>query len=341
MPKFIVTETLTITAGGGTELISVGSLVERIVIVPDAGAVTLVANQIISVEGTPTQGLTYDFEYNGGVTLDGNTFDIFGYQLSDAEALAKYIITASFLDGIFQVKLALSANDGAPTIDGSTIQPATITSTEIESGALSLDDIAPLSGEGLQLVSDASGVLVELDATGSGFIQVGNNTTVAPVLMNGAITMDQNGLTTLGLGVVSEENLSFSVATPLEVRVLVPSAQVLDWANTPIQLVASPGAGFYIEVISASAYIFFNTTPYNGGVDCQIRCAGATLSQYFVAIVARSVSTGQKYEESQAVPIATDSMLVDNQPLEVFSAVNPMTGDSDIQISVSYRIVQI
>jgi hypothetical protein len=342
MPNIIITESFTITAGGGTELISTGSTIDRIVIVPDAGAVTLAANQIFAVVGTPTQGLTYTFEYNGGVTLDGNTLDIFGFQLSAAEALAKYIITATFLDGIFQVKLAFSANDGAPTIDGSQIQAETITSTSLVTGGIALTDLVPLSGEGLQLKSDVSGVLIEHDATGSGQITVGNTTTVNAVNMSGAITMDFAGTTTLGIGVVTEQNLAFTIDSDLSATLLIPSASILNWNANPIQLVSAPGVGFYIELVSASAFMNFQSIFYIGSTTTTLFINGATNTISSSQILESTIDRGVTFKFLDATLLSTETIYLENQPLMIGNTVGaPANGDSDITVSVTYKIRQI
>jgi hypothetical protein len=54
------------------------------------------------------------------------------------------------------------------------------------------------------------------------------------------------------------------VAAPiiLEASVTIASADVLQLNSTPIEIVAAPGAGYAIEVVSASVKIDFNSAAY-------------------------------------------------------------------------------
>lgn len=343
MPKNINTKTFTITAGGGTELLDVNDPTELYRILPDGGAETLAANQTYSPTGTPTEGLLYEFEYNGGVTLDGNTLDIFGHQFSDAEALAKYTVTAKFVDGIYQVKLLYSANDGTPTIDGAQVQDGTITGTQIQAGSTSLSDIVVATAQGFMIKAGVAGVWEEFDPTGSGAIIVGQGADVLPVLMSGDVTMGPTGAATIALGVVTPDKLSFTIESQLSANPLITSAQIRALNTTPIIVVPAPGAGKYIEVISASAYITFVSAAYAGTINMDLECQGASVRQFSnQQILATNVTKGSQFLRETTAVSAALTQLIENTPLVLIQPTgDPITGDSDMRLSVNYRIVNI
>lgn len=342
MPRIINPNAYTITAGGATVLLPVTDPTDLYQILPDSGAVTLVANQTFGPTGTPLEGMRYELEYGGGVTLDGNTLDIFGFIFSPNEALAKYIITATFTNGAFEVKLAYSANNGSATVDGANIQSGTIPGSALLSGDTPLTSIVPLSGEGIQLKSNALGVLIEHDATQAGEITIGDGTTVNPRFMSGAILMDSSGVTTLQSGVVTPENLSFTVDGSLVARLLIPASEVLTLFTIPITIVTAV-AGAYIEVTSASAYHAFDTLAYTVNTEINLITQGANRRQFFNdEILLSTATTGLPFVEDITALSATDEVFRVNEPLQLtLTTGNSATGNSDVLVSVQYRLVTV
>jgi len=343
MPKIINTETFTISAGGGTVLLPISDPTEKYRILPASGAVTLGANQTFSPSGTPVEGMEYEFEYNGSVTIGGNTLDIFGHVFTAAEALAKYIITATFISGQFEVKLAYSANDGTPTVDGSNVQAGTITSTELATGGIARLDIEDFTGQGFMLKGGASGVVEEFDPTSAGVIVVGQGADVAPKAMSGDATLAATGALTVANGAITPDKLSFTIESQLSATINVSSAQILALNTTPIVVVGAPGAGKIIEVISATAYITFNSAGYTGSTNIDLECQGAGIRQFTnAAIIGTTVTKGSQFLRETSAIGATITQLVDNAALILIQPTSdPVNGDSGMTLSVNYRIVNI
>jgi len=122
-------------------------------------------------------------------------------------------------------------------------------------------------------------------------------------------------------------------------KVVIPTAQVLTLNSAPVQLVAAPGAGYAIEVLSASLQITFNSVAYATNTNLQLYANGSSEIQTSNSInqVADAFS---KFEPEIG---ATGSIqFVGNEPLMVdVSGGDPTAGDSDITIYVTYRIITL
>jgi hypothetical protein len=62
-------------------------------------------------------------------------------------------------------------------------------------------------------------------------------------------------------------------------KLTIATADVLTLNTTPIEIVAAPGAGYAIEVISASMKMVYNSATYSTNTSLELLTAGATDSQ--------------------------------------------------------------
>lgn len=136
------------------------------------------------------------------------------------------------------------------------------------------------------------------------------------------------------------ENLT-SALNPCPVycaRLDITSAQVLALNSTPLQIVAAPGAGYAIEVISATLKVDFNTTPYATNVIIGVFCDGADVSQYRASTLDASITQISLLNDVD-VPGSGQTQIIENTGLYVkVEAGDPTAGDSDISVTVTYRI---
>jgi hypothetical protein len=124
-------------------------------------------------------------------------------------------------------------------------------------------------------------------------------------------------------------------------KLTIATADVLTLNTTPIEIVAAPGAGYAIEVISASMKMVYNSATYATNTSLELLTAGATNSQAST-VIKNSASTIRRFADATTLASATATQLVDNAALNVTVASgDPTAGDSDITIYVTYRIITL
>ena len=124
-------------------------------------------------------------------------------------------------------------------------------------------------------------------------------------------------------------------------KLTIASADVLTLNTTPIEIVAAPGAGYAIEVISASMKMVYNSATYATNTSLELITAGATNSQAST-VIKNSASTIRRFADATTLASATATQLVENAALNVTVASgDPTAGDSDITIYVTYRIITL
>jgi hypothetical protein len=124
-------------------------------------------------------------------------------------------------------------------------------------------------------------------------------------------------------------------------KLTIATADVLHLNTTPIEIVAAPGAGYAIEVISASMKMVYVSATYATNTSLELITAGATNSQAST-VIKNSVSTIRRFADATTLASATATQLVDNAALNVTVASgDPTAGDSDITVYVTYRIITL
>lgn len=114
----------------------------------------------------------------------------------------------------------------------------------------------------------------------------------------------------------------------------VSSAQLN--AATPVQLVAAPGAGKYIQVLSAAAKYNYGTTTYGFSqalkLYTNVSAPQFELDENYLALPASQV---------RAMSLTASGALDENIALSFAPAAVPAsTGDGDLELNVQYRIVE-
>ena len=119
----------------------------------------------------------------------------------------------------------------------------------------------------------------------------------------------------------------------------IASADVLQLNSTPLTIVSAPGAGYAIEVISASAKLTYGTVQYATNTVLQLVTTGGNDAQ--VDWISTFLSTSGN-AIGRAVNIYDKSNLIENAALTVtVETGDPTAGDSDITVYVYYRIIAI
>jgi hypothetical protein len=124
-------------------------------------------------------------------------------------------------------------------------------------------------------------------------------------------------------------------------KLTIATADVLHLNTTPLTIVAAPGAGYAIEVISASMKMVYVSATYSTNTTLELITAGATNSQAST-VIKNSASTIRRFADATTLASATATQLVENAALNVkVASGDPTAGDSDITIYVTYRIITL
>jgi hypothetical protein len=123
-------------------------------------------------------------------------------------------------------------------------------------------------------------------------------------------------------------------------KLTIATADVLTLNTTPIEIVVAPGAGYAIEVISASMKMVYVSATYATNTSLELITAGATNSQAST-VIKNSASTIRRFADATTLASATATQLVENAALNVTVASGDPTGDSDITVYCTYRIITL
>ena len=123
---------------------------------------------------------------------------------------------------------------------------------------------------------------------------------------------------------------------------VIASVDVLQLNTIPQTIVAAQGAGKAIEVISASLKLDFNSAAYATNTMITLITSGATEPQADNSIDATVARTGRFRHRSTSGISATATQMMANADLQVsVDAGDPTAGDSDIEVFVLYRVIDI
>lgn len=122
------------------------------------------------------------------------------------------------------------------------------------------------------------------------------------------------------------------------VKVSLSSAQILNSFTTPVELIAAPGAGKYINVLSLVQKNNFVTTPYATNTTARIEINDGTFfSYYFETEIVFTATSIRKL-----LQVDEDDMPVANLPLRFKTQTgNPTAGDGTIDIHITYQILDL
>ena len=121
----------------------------------------------------------------------------------------------------------------------------------------------------------------------------------------------------------------------------IPSADVLTLFTIPYLLIDSPGAGYYIQVLTASCKVDFNTTAYTVSTTLNIYTDTATRVQHSLNNALNASLSRIGASAQQGINGPADTQLISDKAIYLQTQIgNPLLGDSDIVIYLSYKIIQ-
>lgn len=126
----------------------------------------------------------------------------------------------------------------------------------------------------------------------------------------------------------------------LTVTYSLSAANIIALNSTPLTAISAPGAGYAIEVISATAKMIWGSVAFNNGI-IQLKTDTATAAQMISGSTFLNATTDS---DSRFVNVSNTSGLqvVENKALTITSAADSGTsGDSTVKVYIAYRIITI
>ena len=135
------------------------------------------------------------------------------------------------------------------------------------------------------------------------------------------------------------QSLSFGLTK--DTSITIASAAVLTLNSSPVTIVPAQGVGTAIEVISASAKMVYNSVAYATNTTIQVESNGATTPQFrLLNGINQTISSHRSL--GRYVSANTETQIIENADLMVTVASgDPTAGDSDITVTVLYRIISV
>lgn len=126
-----------------------------------------------------------------------------------------------------------------------------------------------------------------------------------------------------------------------QVKYTLTSAEILNSFTAPVTLVAAPGAGYALQLISVAYRLNFNTTAYTTAGN-SIIIANTAGSQQAVISNTNFLSAGTTKFGAGPVAHQNNTSVVENEPLQFAqSTSNPTLGDSTMDLYLTYTIITL
>ena len=136
--------------------------------------------------------------------------------------------------------------------------------------------------------------------------------------------------------------LEFTSTAIKQVQISIPTAEVLQLFTTPKQLIAAPGAGFAIVVIEASTEIIFAGSQYITNVQLKTITDTATRGQNLDSQILTSTVSRIGSMASINLTAASDKQIIEDKALMLsMNTGNPVGGDSNIIVRLTYRLISV
>lgn len=133
-----------------------------------------------------------------------------------------------------------------------------------------------------------------------------------------------------------------SVTNPIcNTTLSLSSTDIKNATTIPIQIVAAPGSGYAIEVVSASVSYTYGGTAFdaNSGITLLTETAASTNYQ---AISGLNISTANSSRITRfAIQATTGNSLIDNKALDISTQSDSTVGNGTAKVYLSYRIITL
>lgn len=120
----------------------------------------------------------------------------------------------------------------------------------------------------------------------------------------------------------------------LRVKVTVTSEEILNSFTTPVELIPSPGVGYYINILDVNELQDFNSIVYNTNTTGNLGYGGINAILYITKLDFLTTSFFKIFPKNNNIEI--------NRPFSFWTEDgNPTDGNSDITYYITYQIVAV
>lgn len=130
---------------------------------------------------------------------------------------------------------------------------------------------------------------------------------------------------------------AIAASSPINIVIDLTSAQIKNLVATPVTLIAAPGAGKVIDIVSCTSFLDFTTPAYDtSSTDALIKVGGT-----IVTIPTAHIKASADAVARPLVPTAAAVPTVNTACTISVASTEYATGNSTMRISLSYRIVTL
>lgn len=215
------------------------------------------------------------------------------------------------------------------------------TTTGATAGAQEFTNGVTVTGASTLSYINANGQVAASNVDNSTFAFLDPDGTVVSSDGTQTTTLSPDGSILQGTGT----GLTATTVVTKTTRVRLTSLQLQGLDGTPIELVATPGAGKVIKVLSVAANYNFGTTPYDSSPlyifidavgDHTVNYQYAIHQDFMATMAGNSNAQGVFLEDYRGVDI-----LIANSPLLITSGDMGNAGDGTVDIYLTYQIITL
>lgn len=187
-----------------------------------------------------------------------------------------------------------------------------------------------ISNQGF-ITQSSAGNQISLSPEGNIKSTVGTSTDITLQLNNGA--RGEFSLPDLGNATTKDTIVTQSTQTVKQAKVTINSLDFRSISSNPIEIVSAQGAGTVINIISATAFLDYNSAAFNFTGEIYLRVGNNpswSMNNTDINVVADNYISFK--------PPTQTSSSVSNSPVVITSGSNSLGGDSDVTIIITYTI---
>jgi len=118
----------------------------------------------------------------------------------------------------------------------------------------------------------------------------------------------------------------------------IASADILTCGTIPIELVPTPGAGFYLRVIREDVFLEYGSIPYATSTQSCLKHPTAVKPVFATGRILANTVDSSEMGVLQDTINPTDTLIIENEGLDFTTSngVDPTAGDSDLKYRIRF-----